>query len=124
MKKLSAAPGLRRLMREHNWTQKDLADTLQISQPAISLYLQGRMPPADVLYRIAQLGGTTVEWLLTGEGGEPASGMVREGKTPYGKTAPVLELWGQLPLSLQNDLLRLIRHLVAELSPEKGKRNN
>lgn len=48
-------------------TQADCAHILGISQPAISKYLSGRIPPAETLFLLAQLGNTTMEWILTGE---------------------------------------------------------
>lgn len=38
-----------------------------MSQPAISKYLRDRIPPAETLLRLAELGQTTVEWILTGQ---------------------------------------------------------
>lgn len=48
-------------------TQAQLAKYLKIGQPAVSKYLRGRIPPADVLYKMARLGKTTMEWILHGE---------------------------------------------------------
>ena len=50
-----------------NLSQEQLALKLNISQPAVSKYLKTRIPPADVLLRLANFGQTTVEWILTGE---------------------------------------------------------
>ena len=60
---------IRQIMGQLDVTQQELADLLGVSQPAISIYLKGRMPPPDVLLQIARLGGTTVEWILTGDKG-------------------------------------------------------
>jgi transcriptional regulator with XRE-family HTH domain len=46
--------------------QEELAAILNVSQPAISKYLQNRIPPPRVLLNLAILGNTTVEWILTG----------------------------------------------------------
>lgn len=54
------------LRREKGLTQEAMAAALNISQPAVSKYLRDRLPPADILYRIARLGGTTMEWIMTG----------------------------------------------------------
>lgn len=116
MKSLSAENRLRELMQLKNWTQKDLAALLGISQPAVSLYLQGRMPPGDVLFRIARLGGTTVEWLLTGR--EAAEDRVGETAPAYGDEAILLELWHRLPPPMRQVVLHLVRELNA-LSAEK-----
>jgi transcriptional regulator with XRE-family HTH domain len=43
------------------------ADLLGIPRPNFYKYEDGRLPPADVLQRIADYGGVSVKWLLTGE---------------------------------------------------------
>lgn len=56
------------LIRIHaNLNQQQLAQKLDISQPAVSKYLKDRIPPAAILLKLAQLGATSIEWLLTGK---------------------------------------------------------
>ncbi len=45
----------------------EFADILCIPRPNLSKYESGRKPPADVLQKIADYGGVTVKWLLTGK---------------------------------------------------------
>ena len=52
---------------QNNLNQEQLAQKLDISQPAVSKYLKDRIPPAEILLKFARLGGTTIEWLLTGK---------------------------------------------------------
>jgi len=56
-------------------TQREFADILGIPRPNLSKYESGRLPPADVLQKIADHGGVSGKWLLTGkeegEAGEP-----------------------------------------------------
>ncbi len=47
--------------------QSAFADILGIPRPNLSRYEKGRQPPADVLQKIADYGGVTVKWLLTGK---------------------------------------------------------
>jgi transcriptional regulator with XRE-family HTH domain len=47
--------------------QAQFADILGIPRPNLSKYESGRQPPADVLQKIADYGGVTVKWLLTGK---------------------------------------------------------
>ncbi len=110
MENYQPAKRIREIMRRKNLTQEQLSTLLGISQPAVSLYLQGRMPPADVLYQIAQLDNTTVEWLLTGQ--EKDKPVVREKSAAYGEQHPLLKMWDRLPAAIQKDLLSLIRHLL------------
>lgn len=55
------------IRRQANLNQEQLAAKLHISQPAVSKYLKDRIPPADILLKLADLGGTTIEWILTGQ---------------------------------------------------------
>ncbi|MBN1407641.1 MAG: helix-turn-helix transcriptional regulator, partial [Calditrichaceae bacterium] len=55
------------IRRQNNWTQGRLAEALQLSQPAVSKYLKERIPPAETLLRLAKIGNTTIEWILTGQ---------------------------------------------------------
>lgn len=113
--KKEIAKRIQQIMGELRVTQLQLADLLGISQPAISLYLKGRMPPAEVLLQIARLSGTTVEWILTGEekGGENPFA-VKEKPAAYGNQTALLILWKQLPENIQRDLLALMRHLAGK----------
>ena len=55
------------IMQKLSLNQKQFADLLGITQPAISKYLKDRIPPAHILYNMAQLSGKSMEWLLTGD---------------------------------------------------------
>lgn len=109
---------IQQIMASAGITQKGLADYLGISQPAVSLYLRGRVPPAEVLLQIAKLGNTTVEWLLTGENAPESSALqVGEPREAYGNQVVLLKLWGKLPEALQRDLLTLMRHMTERWNP-------
>ncbi len=109
-----SADRLREIMKKLKVNQQEFARLVGISQPAISLYLKGRIPPADVLYRIARLGGVSMEWLLGAEEAADATSFrVSENRPAYGKEAVLLELWNELPAEVQQDLLSLMRHLNA-----------
>jgi transcriptional regulator with XRE-family HTH domain len=114
MKSKELVDYIKAIMREKVFTQHELAQALGISQPAVSLYLQGRMPPADVLLRLARLGGTTVEKLLSGKAQKSVDGVVRETPPPYGNGQALLELWDQLPPNIQRDMLRLMRDIISQ----------
>ena len=119
----NVAGRIREIMQKKGLTQKDLAEVLEISQPAVSLYLQGRMPPADVLYKLARLGNTSIEWLLTGTDASLSGSLFREESPLYGNQHLLIKLWKQLPPTLQKDVLILLRHLVENLpsSSRPGK---
>lgn len=52
---------------QSKFNQAQHAQELSISQSAISKYLKQRIPPADILLKMARMGHTTIEWILTGE---------------------------------------------------------
>jgi transcriptional regulator with XRE-family HTH domain len=58
---------LNKIMQKLSLNQMQLADLLGITQPAVSKYLKNRIPPAHILYKIAQLSGQSMEWFLTGD---------------------------------------------------------
>jgi transcriptional regulator with XRE-family HTH domain len=98
-------------MQQARITQQELASLIGTSQPAISMYLKGRIPPADVLYKIAQIGQTTVEWLLTGDVYSEKA-IIREPQVDYGYSQSLLELWSHLSPANQKIILSLIRKLT------------
>ncbi len=104
------AERIRQVMSRAGMTQKQFAEQLGVSQPAVSLYLQGRIPPPEVLLRIARVGKKNMEWLLTGEP-ETRPGRVQEATPPYGEEAELLEIWRELPGAVRQNILTLLRHL-------------
>jgi transcriptional regulator with XRE-family HTH domain len=101
---------LKKLMDDQGLTQQELAQLLGVSQPAISLYLRGRIPPADILLKMALLGDTTVDWLLTGS--SPISTGVREQSPAYGMEQTLLYYWEKLNPEIRSSLLFLIKQLA------------
>jgi transcriptional regulator with XRE-family HTH domain len=67
--KLRAAFGRRvkQLRKDRRWTQKDLADKLDVRFAQLNKYECGlHAPPVEKLIQLAQLFDTTVDYLLTG----------------------------------------------------------
>lgn len=86
IKQDEVAQRIETIRRQKELTQAELARALNVSQAAISKYLNERIPPAEVLYRLAQLGNTTMEWLLTGKKSywfNEHTNQVREPTTTY-----------------------------------------
>lgn len=48
-------------------TQKQFADILGVKQNYISRYEKGRIPPPEILIKIAEFGNVSVDWILIGE---------------------------------------------------------
>lgn len=55
------------IRKQNGMNQEQLAVELNISQPAVSKYLKERIPPPEILLKLARLGKTTIEWILTGQ---------------------------------------------------------
>ncbi len=113
VERLQVSMRIQQVMKRVGITQKGLADYLNISQPAVSLYLQGRIPPADVLLKIARLGNTTIEWILTGQT-ELSKKIfkIEEKKIGYGSEFDLHELWSQLPDNIRVAFLNLLKQFV------------
>lgn len=51
-------------MKSHGDSQSSLATAIGVTQSAISRYVTGRIPPAEVLLSLAKRYGTTVEAMM------------------------------------------------------------
>ena len=105
-----------RLMQQLELTQKQFAEKLQVTQPAVSKYMQGRIPPAAVLLRLAQLSGASIEWILTG--GTPAAApvkMIAEKQASYGPAVALADKIDRLPPLLRNQISALVAALLQQL---------
>ena len=91
---------IRQIMRSLDLTQTGLAEALGITQPAISRYLNDRMPPAELCYKLSRLGGVSMEWLLTGSDGT-LYGRVAESSPGYGLSERINRLPGAVQEALQ-----------------------
>ena len=63
-----------KLLTQADIRPKDLAARIEVPLDIMKACLKGKVPEAAVLYRIAKALDTTMEWLLTGEGGNGAEG--------------------------------------------------
>ncbi len=104
------------IRREQGLTQTEFARVLQVSQSTISKYLNNRLPSADVLLRIARLGQTTVEWILTGEKAYWFAPAVHEETVPYDTDVLLARRIARLPQEARQALITLIRYLSEEKS--------
>ncbi|MFZ0390287.1 MAG: helix-turn-helix transcriptional regulator [Calditrichia bacterium] len=118
MKSSETSKRIRKIMKEKKLTQQNLSQLLQISQPSISQYLQGRIPPANVLHEIAKIGNTTMEWLVSGKN-PPEAGQVQETPAVYGPHHEVLEVWEKLPDNIQKSMLKLMNEIGGTTSVAK-----
>ena len=103
------------LRRQNGLSQEKMAEILEVSQPAVSKYLRERIPPAELLYKLAQLGQTTVEWILTGQKsyvyGERMPEVREIGKT-YDADWDLLQKIAGLDTELKEAVIMLIEKLA------------
>jgi len=105
------------IRRQKNLNQEQLAERLKISQPAVSKYLKDRIPPADILLKLATLGETTIEWILTGKKRHfyaDETLRVKEKESPYSVDADIL--LAQKIAILQPKAKQTIKNLIEILS--------
>lgn len=78
-------------------TQSEFGKILGVKSPAISKYESGRVPDAEILRKIAEYGGVSVDWLLKGER--------QETQTDVKTAEPVPEAYDARPRFLDKDAL-------------------
>jgi transcriptional regulator with XRE-family HTH domain len=110
------AKRISQIMQHMKLNQKHLAEILQVTQPAVSKYLQGRIPPPPVLLRLSQLSGRSMEWLLTGETASAQANKISESQTTYGRPAILTRRIDRLPPSLRQTILGLVESILQELN--------
>jgi transcriptional regulator with XRE-family HTH domain len=64
---------IKRLRKEKDLKQWQMADILGATQPAIHKYENGILPEVKRLLELARIGNTTIEWILTGRHWENGS---------------------------------------------------
>ena len=108
------------IRRQNNLTQEQLASILNISQPAVSKYLRERIPPAEALLRIAELGRTTIEWILTGGKSyfySVDNETVSDSSSQYDAELNLSRKVAAMPAELRQALLTIIDNLQANGGP-------
>ncbi len=109
------------IRKRMGFTQQELARALGITQSAVSKYLNNRIPPADVLFRLAQLGKTTMEWILCGEKSywyASETVAVREEDVAYDADLGLARQIARLPRPAREALVTLV-HLLNQQTDNK-----
>ena len=103
------------IRKQNGWTQGQLAEALQLSQPAVSKYLKERIPSAEALLRLAKIGNTTIEWILTGQKSylfhEVKSGIAEDFVT-YDAEYDLAKKIAQLPIDMRNAITNIINYTL------------
>ena len=106
------------IMQKLSLNQKQLADLLGITQPAVSKYLSNRIPPAHILFKIAQISGRGMEWFLTGES-DNLSYKVAEPVNTYNAVLKLEKKISLLPKEIYRRLEQLVDSILNDL-PDKS----
>ena len=96
-------------MFELGINQNQLAKMLNITQPAVSKYLKGRVPPPFILLHLAEISGKSIEWILTGNVKSNGQlSMVSEKSGQYLAEKTLEEKIKLLPSEIQKNIESLI----------------
>jgi transcriptional regulator with XRE-family HTH domain len=107
------------LKNELNLNQKKFAELLGVTQPAVSKYLQDRIPPPLVLLRLARTAKTTIEWILTGVD-ERSLLKVAEPLSTYTAALKLEAKISLLPMTLQKRIADLINEILKNHDNQSG----
>lgn len=69
-------------LKSSGYSQSKITEELNLSKNAITNYVNGRLPKADILYDIAKSLNVSMEWLLTGTDSESK---FNDAKTSFNK---------------------------------------
>lgn len=120
------AAGLKSLMAQKNWTQRQWAEAADVQPPSLSDYLAGKYTPTMVvLWRLLDAGGWTLADLSEAMGDGPGDGEA-DGGSPWhdeNDLAATVEgvVW-RLIGGVIGDLERRVASLEAELRGSNGDR--
>ena len=102
-----------KIMFDLRINQDQLAKILNITQPAVSKYLKGRVPPPNVLLQLSKLSGMSIEWILTGTTEtKQKSNIIFEESEQYHTSKTIEEKFNLLSLAIQRDIETLIDSIL------------
>jgi transcriptional regulator with XRE-family HTH domain len=81
MQDQSIGERIRLIRRQLDLTQSEFSKKLGVIQVSVARYEAGRVPKAQVLEKIARIGGVTTSWLLHGEATETTDPQARQTTT-------------------------------------------
>lgn len=96
---------LNKIMFDLEINQNQLAKILNVTQPAISKYLKGRVPPPNVLLKLSKLSGRSIEWMLTGnEDVISNKNIISEEQSQYHIAKTIEEKFKLLPKDIRKNI--------------------
>lgn len=126
MSDLGVGQRIRQVRRRLKLTQTEFGKRLGVIKVSVARYEAGRIPRANVLDRIASLGGVSVEWLLHGgstatEGTQPSGvGTGKEDRSLVGLSdrEKALNQTTHLPSRYQERYAARVKELTARMLRE------
>jgi transcriptional regulator with XRE-family HTH domain len=125
MANLIVGERIREIRRRLRLSQTEFARRLGVIQVSVARYEAGRVPRAEILDRIARLGGVTVGWLLHGQGerpNPPLSPTARQIPDPLRDLIELLESEiarvGQLPSEYRDRYEKRINEIGSRIARE------
>lgn len=82
---------LKNLMKSRNYSNVLLTKELEVSKNAVGNYQNNQVPNALILYKISQILGTTMEYLLTGKEGDNLTPEEQQLLEAYRSAAPAMQ---------------------------------
>lgn len=106
---------LKKLRLDRGYTQEELGRLLNVQKSAISKYERGAvLPPGDVLLRLADIFGVSVDELLGHTPPAPADTVTPEFlETLDPSTRRIFDLFEQLPEDKRQEALHYIEYIIA-----------
>ena len=98
------------LRKQKEYSQQELADKVGISRAQMNRYEnQAVQPPADVLKKLADVLGTSLDYLVSGASGEKAKASLKDVKM-----LEQYKVLATLPDGEKNVILRVLDALIRE----------
>lgn len=104
--------------------QWELAKLLGTTQSAVHKYEHGVVPEPRRLIELARIGGTSVEWVLTGRHWENGSEDQERVSPDLLRTACLLHEIGELGRNTVDEALRIVRDAVRVLEEREPERSD
>lgn len=112
---------IRKLRKENNWTQPQLASRVNVSPQVISNWERGyTRPDADDVARLAKVFNVKADYILLGRIDDPPS-PIRKDKQPDELTTIMYHKWNQLDERRRKQALKMIEILEQEADEENNK---
>ena len=116
---------IRWIRQQLDLTQSQFSKRLGVIQVSVARYEAGRVPRAQVLEKIARIGGVTISWLLHGEATDTTDprnrqAIPKELRDLVGLLSPDWDskTWRRLPQHLRNRYQERAREVASRLSRE------